>query len=302
MGPNQMRTAGVDLGGTTSTVRVFDEHWQIVEEESSRTPDKYDELIALACAQVDLAKSHAATVGFGHPGVVNAEGELFAANLPVEGRRFRSDVVAQCGNVTWINDSGAIALSEAVFGAGRSASSIMSLTLGTGVAGGQVSKGAFVESWSGWGREFGHIGVSAACLSKLNLPLRVCPCGRAGCVERYISGPGLEWLAVHKTGQSLTTREVAELRHQEDSVKEVWTLWCDLVADLLVTVMHTIDPERIVVGGGLSRIAGVDADLSEALGELHYPGFKVPHLCIAEGGAESGARGAAYAAYLEARR
>ena len=82
---------------------------------------------------------------------------------------------------------------------------------------------------------------------------------------------------------------------------DVWTLWCDLVADLLRNLTLTVDPDVIVIGGGLSQIDGVIADLTDALNRARIGDFPVPRLCLAEGGDTSGARGAAFAAWQEAQ-
>ena len=106
-------------------------------------------------------------------------------------------------------------------------------------------------------------------------------------------------LAQRFVGQSLTPEQLLAARDHDAMAGRAWQVWCDLVAELLITLVFTCDPAAVVIGGGLSKIPDLIEDLHAALQKAHLPGFAVPQLLLAEGGDASGARGAAYAAYQE---
>ncbi len=293
--------AGIDLGGTKIEARVFGADWAETDRRRIDTPADYDALVGAVADQIRWAVAQAGgdvPVGIGAAGLVSpVTGEALTANLPATGRTFPADIEARAGRaVTYVNDCRSFTLSEAVFGAGKGLSPVIGLTLGTGVAGGVVVDGALVAGPGQFGGEFGHLPAPADILMKHGLPVFTCGCGRPGCIETYISGLGLARLAKHLTGRDATAREVAEGRHDEWS--GVWAIWRELVADHLRMLALVIDPEAIVLGGGLSGIDGLLPELSEALGAIMWPGYPAPRLLLAQGGDASGARGAAYAAWL----
>jgi predicted NBD/HSP70 family sugar kinase len=120
-----------------------------------------------------------------------------------------------------------------------------------------------------------------------------------GCIETYISGPGLVRLAKHILGTDLTTAEIAARRDIDTA--PVWRVWCDFSADLLHSLTLTADPDLIVLGGGLTHITGLVEDLSSAARRAQIGDFSVPEIVLAQGGETSGARGAAYAAWQAQR-
>ena len=120
-----------------------------------------------------------------------------------------------------------------------------------------------------------------------------------GCTETLVSGPGLTRIAQHFTGQRLTPQQLVAVRGVNAMAAQAWAVWCDLLADLLITLVFTIDPAAIVVGGGLSKIPNLLNDITSALQRAQLPGFAIPELLLAQGGDASGARGAAYAAVQE---
>lgn len=298
-----MIAAGIDLGGTKIEAQLFDESWSAIGHKRIATPKTYDALVQAVADQIawtEEQSGHALPVGIGAAGLVNPKtGLALTANLCASGQPFPKDIAKAAGRpVTYVNDCRALALSEAVFGAGRGHRTVMSLILGTGIGGGIAVDGVLFDGPSMTGGEFGHTSAPAHLVAANGLPIVTCGCGRDGCAETYIAGPGLERLAKTLTGADLTTQEIAS--QKTGDMHGVWTLWCDLVADLLRNLTLTIDPDVIIIGGGLSQIDGVIADLSDALHRARIGDFAVPGLLLAQGGETSGARGAAYAAIQEA--
>lgn len=279
--------------------QVFDDTWACVAESRVETPETYPALVG---AVADLVRwSDADSIGIASAGLVDPRtGVMSAANLALNGHRFPADLAQALGQqVPLINDARAMVLAEAVFGAGRTASRVIGLTLGTGVGGGATADGALLAGQSGLGGEFGHMAAPADVVAKWNLPLVTCGCGRVGCIETLISGPGLTRLADHLLGFAMSPRHVAEAR--DDTALPVWRAWCELVARHVSDLCLAFGPEMVVLGGGLSKVAGIAEDVAQALSAVHLPGVPVPKVTVATGGDAAGAKGAAYFATQSTR-
>lgn len=295
-----MTAIGIDLGGTKIEAQVFDATWAVIARKRCDTPQDYDALVAAVGALVrwadDVTKG-TPPVGIAAAGLVNPQtGLALTANLNATGRPLPGDIEQAIGrSCTYLNDCRALALSEAVFGQGQGHGTVAALTLGTGIGGGIAMDGALRSGPTLTGGEIGHTSAPAHLIARHDLPVWRCGCGRMGCIETYIAGPGLAAIAAHLTGLTVTPRLIAAQRHA--AMKEVWGIWCDLTADLILTLTLTVDPDLIVLGGGLSRIDGVVDDLTAAAAGAQMGDFGMPRLVLAAGGETSGARGAAYAAW-----
>lgn len=301
--PSHM-AAGIDLGGTKIETQVFGPDWERAASHRVDTPATYDALVEAIAGEVRWASERIGDgpIGLGAAGLVNpATGLALAANIPVTGKPFPADVARAAGRpVTWINDCRAFALSEATFGAARGVSPAVGLILGTGVGGGVVVNGRLVEGPSAVGGEFGHAYAPAHLVCAHDLPIVRCGCGRMGCFETFVSGKGLARMAEALTGRAMAAPQIAAEKAGDPEVAKVWSLWCDMAAEMLMTLICMVDPAVIVLGGGVSKVPGVTADLADALGRAQLKGFPVPRIVLAQGGEASGARGAAYAAWQEA--
>jgi predicted NBD/HSP70 family sugar kinase len=299
-----MIAGGIDLGGTKIEAQIFNADWSLALRRRVETPKDYKALVAAMADQIAWidSLSGAVPIGIAAAGLVNpATGLALTANLSATGRPFPADIAAAAGRaVTYINDCRALTLSEAVFGAARGSSPAIGLIIGTGIGGGVAVDGRLLAGQAALGGEFGHFALAAGPVVAHGLPVLRCGCGRIGCTETLISGPGLSRIVRHKTGRDLTPAEIAARRKSEPDIAECWNIWRDLLAEMLLTLCLTIDPACIVLGGGLSNIEGVIDDLFAALGRVQLAGFRIPALRLAEGGDASGARGAAFAA-LQAR-
>lgn len=301
-----MIAAGIDLGGTKIEAQVFAPDWTLAHRRRIDTPGDYAGLCAAMADQIAWADSVAVNsvpVGVAAAGLVNpATGQAFTANLAAMGHPFPADLNRLAGrSVTYVNDCRALTLSEAIFGAARGLTPVVGLIMGTGIGGGLAVEGRLVPGPSMVGGEFGHTPAPAHVVVAHGLPVIRCGCGRMGCYETYIAGPGLTRMAMHVTGRSLTPPEIVALRPTDPAAAQVWAIWVELVAELLVSLTFTVDPAVIVLGGGLSTIPGVTDDLTAALARAQLPGFTIPGVVVAQAGDASGARGAAYAALQEAQ-
>lgn len=298
--------AGIDLGGTKIEAQIFSNGWNKVASRRIATPKDYDALVAALAEQIAWVEGESTIglpVGIAAAGLINpATGLALTSNLPATGKPFPADIAAKAGRrITYVNDCRAQTLSEAQFGAARGYRTALSLNLGTGLAGGVVVEGRLLPGPSGLGGEFGHFALPAHVIVKHDLPLLPCGCGRHACTETLIAGPGLARIVFHRTGRALSPEEIVARRSEPD-LAQCWQVWCELAAELIHTLIMTIDPGCIVLAGGLSRVPGLTDDLTAALKGAALPGFKsTPPILLAEGGDTTGARGAAYAAFIEAR-
>ena len=295
-----MNAIGIDLGGTKMEAQVFDDAWSVAARRRRDTPKDYADLVTELADLIrwaDAQTSGPVPVGIGAAGLVNPKtGLALTANLVATGQPFPADIARAVGRpVTYVNDCRALALSEAIFGQGKGHHTVMALILGTGVGGGLAVDGAILQGPTHTGGEFGHTSAPAHLVAEHDLPIWRCGCGRMGCIETYIAGPGLARLAKHILGTDLTTVEIVARRDIDSG--PVWQVWCDFSADLLHTLTLIADPDLIVLGGGLTHIDGLVEDLSAAARRAQIGDFAVPEIVLAQGGHTSGARGAAYAAW-----
>ena len=295
-----MNAIGIDLGGTKMEAQVFDDAWSVAARRRRDTPKDYAELVTELADLIrwaDAQTSGTLPVGIGAAGLVNPKtGLARTANLVATGQPFPADIARTVERpVTYVNDCRALALSEAIFGQGKGRRTVMALILGTGVGGGIAVDGSILQGPTHTGGEFGHTSAPAHLVAKHDLPIWRCGCGRMGCIETYIAGPGLARLAKHILGTDLTTVEIAARRDIDTG--PVWQVWCDFGADLLHSLTLTADPDLIVLGGGLTHIDGLVEDLSATTRRAQIGDFAIPEIVLAQGGDTSGARGAAYAAW-----
>ncbi len=296
-----MIAAGIDLGGTKIEAQVFDSGWNRVATHRIATPKSYDALVAAMATQIAWVEgqSPGLPIGIAAAGLINRKtGLALTANLPATGKPFPADIEQAAGRrITYVNDCRAQALSEAMFGAARGYHSAMALNLGTGFAGGIVIDGQLLPGPTGLGGEFGHFALPAHVIAAHGLPILPCGCGRLGCTETLIAGPGLARIHHHLTGQTATPEQITTNRTPETAI--TWAVWLELTAEVIHTLCMTVDPDCVVLAGGLSRAPGLVADLTAALQRAQLQGYATPPILLAQGGDTTGARGAAYAAMTD---
>lgn len=289
---------GIDIGGTKIEAQVFGPDWRLVARNRWPTPPDYGQIVQAMAGAVHWCEAQGhkdLPIGISAAGLINpTTGLALTSNLPATGRPFPVDIAAAAGRpVAWINDCRALALSEATLGAAMGADPAVALILGTGVAGGVVTKGALLASPARVGGEFGHFPLAAAGVIAHGLSLVKCGCGRTGCAETYLSAPGLARIVAHLTGQTHSPEAIVAGRATTPAFARAWEIWLDLATEFLVTLCFTIDPQVIVIGGGLSQVPGLTGDLTARLSRATLAGFPIPAIRLAQGGDASGARGAA---------
>ena len=270
---------GVDLGGTKIEAAALDESGAIAARRRVATPaGDYEGTVRaiealVRAVETDLGAT--ATVGVGTPGARSlADGRIRNANSTcLNGRPLKEDLERALGReVRMANDANCFALSEAVDGAGRGASIVFGVILGTGVGGGIVVDRRVLTGVNAIAGEWGHNPLPLP--GPEDLPLRPCYCGRSGCVETYLSGPAL-----------------ARDRQRMPDAMEIYVR---RLARSLAGVINLLDPDVIVLGGGVSNVERLYEDLPRLCKEFVFSDDVRTRIVPPLHGDSSGVRGAAW--------
>lgn len=291
---------GVDIGGTKIEFVAFDDELEPVERIRVDTPaDDYARFLGVLADLIgttDRRFGARPRVGLGVPGLVDGDGRALCANLPgVSGHHVGNDVAARIGRpVVTLNDTRCFALSEAVGGAGDGYRVVFGAILGTGAAGGLVIDGRVEDGHRGLAGEYGHLPLSADLADKYGLPIRRCGCGLPGCLEAYIAGDGLIWLARHFGATATSAPMLADAwRAGDRAAIAARDAFLDILGAGFANIVKLCDPNVIVMGGGLSLIAEVIDRLPQAIARHLFANFASPLVLPARFGDASGVRGAA---------
>ena len=257
-----MLRIGIDLGGTKTEGIAMDEAGKIILRERLPTPqaDGYDAILQNIYTLVrDLEKKTGQTchVGIGTPGAISARtGRLKNSNtVCLNNRPIRTDLEKILQRpIRLANDANCFALSEALDGAGKDHGVVFGVILGTGVGGGIVFHGKLHEGPQHIGGEWGH--------NILEPDGPPCYCGKRGCVETFLSGPGLvRDYAAHGGDDTLAAKDIVLLAEKGNSRAEAaLQRYLERFGRALSVVINILDPDAIVLGGGMSNIARLYTD------------------------------------------
>lgn len=291
-----MLSGGIDAGGTKFDAQLFDADMQVIGHRRIAVPgggfDPFADALANQARWL-LAQSGQADmpIGIGLPGIVDpVTGTTTASNIPASGRNISTALRHRLGrDVVFGTDAVAFALSEAQGGAGDGFRNVIGLVIGTGVGAAQVLDGTVPHRANAMAVEIGHVGTSGRVLAAHGLPESRCGCGRLGCIETWVAGPGLTRLAAHVLGTPIAPPDLAA--HAQGD--KVLAIWAELAAEALDTLHLLLDPDCIVLGGGLSLLPDVLQRLSRALASRRLGTVRLPELRLARFGDASGGRGMA---------
>jgi fructokinase len=288
---------GLDIGGTKIAAIALRDDGTVVAEAKMPTPQDYKVFLA-ACAslvkQMDEKAAATCSVGVGMAGyIVKKTGLAFPPNIPAAmDRPIIVDLEKALRRpIRLANDADCFVLSEAIDGAAQKHRSVYGVIMGTGVGGGFVIDRQLVTGANGF-TEWGHLPLPWHGAED-GLPVK-CGCGRTGCVETVINGRGLARLYQIKSGKELMGEAVVALAEQQDKVA-VATLehFYRLVAKAFTMLIVTLDPDVIVVGGGLSSLPNLASRVQQHCRELALSNIAETPIVIAQHGPTSGLRGAA---------
>ena len=235
------------------------------------------------------------SVRIGPPGALAPATRLLQnANSPwLNGRPVHADNERRLARpVRLANDANCLALSEAVDGAAAGARIVFGVILGTGVGGGLAVGGAAITGVNAIAGEWGHNPLPWPDADER--PGRSCYCGQRGCIETFLSGPGFAADYETRAGRSLPAEGIVAASSHDAVARDVLDAWRRRLAKSLATVINLLDPDVIVLGGGLSRIESIYDDVPRRWAEWVFSDRVATRLLPARYGDASGVRGAAW--------
>jgi fructokinase len=295
---------GIDLGGTKIEGLALDAGGREVARQRVATPaGDYRATLAAIVALVGALESAAggrASVGIGIPGTISpATGLIKNANsVCLIGHALDRDLQRLLGRpVRLANDADCFALSEASDGAGAGARSVFGVILGTGVGGGLVHDGRLIQGPNAIAGEWGHnpLPWPRVWPHGDERPGPQCYCGRLGCIETFLSGPGLARDHAAATGTAAAPEAVVAAAEAGDAAaRGSLDRYADRLARALATVINIFDPDVVVLGGGLSRVASLYEEIPHRWGAWIFSDRVDTKLRPPVHGDSSGVRGAAW--------
>jgi fructokinase len=290
---------GIDLGGTKIEAIAIDGGNELLRRRVSAPRDDYAATVAAVRDLVigierDLGAT--GTVGVGIPGAISGVTGLVknANSTWLIGHPLDRDLERALGrDVRLMNDANCFALSEATDGAAQGAHTVFGVILGTGTGGGIVVNGRVLEGRHRIAGEWGHNPLP--WMQDGERPGPPCYCGRAGCIETFLSGPGLSATYASIAGRRAEAAEIATLAESGDTAADsALGIYETRLARALANVINVLDPDVIVLGGGLSNIARLYRRVPPLLKPFVFSDSADTPIVSARHGDSSGVRGAAW--------
>jgi len=294
---------GIDLGGSKIEALAIDAEGRELARKRIAAPGR-DYALTLEAIRglvegIETGLATRARIGIGTPGAVSpASGLIKNANsTQLNGRPLVADLATALGREVRIaNDADCFALSEASDGAGAGRGVVFGVILGTGVGGGLVVDGRLRVGPNAIAGEWGHNELPSR--TEAGLPETPCYCGRRNCIETYISGPGLaaDHARLAPAGAPAPdARRVAErARAGDPAAQAALSRWCRRLASALAVVINIVDPDVVVLGGGLSQIDELYPALPPLLADYVFSDRCDTPVVKNRHGDASGVRGAAW--------
>jgi fructokinase len=293
---------GVDFGGTKIEAAALDPDGQFLARVRAPTPRDYaaslaviSDLVAQVEREAGVPSGSKRFVGVATPGSISPKTGMIrnANSVWLNDKPFREDVSAKLGApVRMINDANCLALSEASDGAAAGASVVFAAILGTGCGGGVAVNGRVLEGVNAIAGEWGHTPLPWPTTDEFPAP--PCWCGRHGCLELYISGTGFESDYRRATGRTLAGAEIAAAARDGDrQAAAALARYLDRLGRGLAVICNVIDPDVIVLGGGMSNVPELYARLPDEIGRWIFSDVCSTRIVPAKHGDSSGVRGAA---------
>jgi len=278
---------GVDLGGTKIEAIALEGSREVARRRVPTPRGDYEATISTVSTLV--SELGAGTVGVGIPGALSRVSGLVknANSTWLIGRPLKQDLEHAIGReVRLENDANCFALSEATDGAGAGAEVVFGVILGTGVGGGIVVHRKVLTGPNAIAGEWGHNPLPAPAAE--DQPLPACYCGRSGCIETYLSGPGLAADHLKLTDERLKAEEIAARAGKALGRYE------ERLARALASVINVLDPDVIVLGGGMSNVERMYTEVPRLWSKHVFSDHVATRLVRNAHGDSSGVRGAAW--------
>lgn len=293
-----MLQIGIDFGGSKIEAAVLTPEGAYLKRVRVPNPGNYEAAIRAVCELVRGFESGfriRGTVGIGLPGSQSpATGLMRNANSTyLNGRPFRADLCEALGReVRLANDANCMALSEAIDGAASAASVVFGIIIGTGCGGGLVVDKHLLEGHNGICGEWGHNPLPWSEDDENSGPQ--CWCGRRGCIETWVSGTGLQRDFHRRAGSALPGAEIIDrFRAGDPAATEAFSRFIDRFGRAIASVCNIIDPDVIVLAGGLSNVTEIYGRLPAAVLPYAFSDLWDTPIVPAKWGDAAGVRGAA---------
>ncbi len=291
---------GIDVGGTKIEAIALDEDGTVLRRQRVATPrGNYEatlDAVARLVQEVESDLRRTGTIGIGLPGAISSRtGLLKNSNSTVlNGHAVHEDLARKLGRaIRTENDANCFALSEAIDGAGAGHDIVFGVILGTGVGGGLVVDRRCVVGRNRIAGEWGHNPLP--WVRDEERPGPPCYCGRTGCIETFLSGDGLRRAYLAQTGSSRAGEEIAAAAQAGDEpAQECLRTYQDRLARSLAAIINVLDPDVVVLGGGLSNIDALYDGLGTHVGQYAFSDHLDTQFVRAVHGDSSGVRGAAW--------
>jgi fructokinase len=290
---------GIDLGGTKIEAIGLQAETLLARRRVA-TPRNYAgaiDAIADLVQEIERETGRPGSVGMGIPGVVSRDTGLVknANSTWLNGRPLRSDLESRLARPVRIaNDANCFTLSEAIDGAGRGFETVFGVILGTGVGGGIAIRQRIHEGPNQIAGEWGHNPLPWIT-DEERATLPACYCGKQGCIETFLSGPGFERDHALFAATRLSSAEILRAAAAGDAnAARALERYHDRLARALATVINLLDPDAVVLGGGMSNLPDLPAAVSLLLPRYVFSDTVLTKVVLNAHGDSSGVRGAAW--------
>lgn len=290
---------GIDLGGTKTEIAAFDATGAELLRQREPTPSgDYNATLALIAKLVSDAERQLktrATIGIGTPGALSPSTGLMrnSNSICLNQKPFLKDVQNKLDrDVRIANDANCFALSEAVDGAAAGAASVFGVILGTGVGGGVVIHGKVIDGPNAITGEWGHNPLPWP--EDDERPGVPCYCGQHGCIETFLSGPGLACDYASANNTPLDAKDIVARSATEAAAAQAMVRYENRLARSLASIINVLDPEVIVLGGGMSNAQRLYKNIPALWGKWVFSDTVRTRLVRNQHGDSGGVRGAAW--------
>lgn len=290
---------GIDLGGTKTEIAAFDAAGNEILRRREPTPAQdYDATLALIAKLIADAEStlgQPATIGIGTPGALSPSTGLMrnSNSTCLNQRPFKEDLQRKLGReVRLANDANCFALSEAVDGAAAGAACVFGVIIGTGTGGGIIVNGKVIDGPNAITGEWGHNAIPWP--EDDERPGAPCYCGKHGCIETFLSGPGLTRDYLQHTGTAVGADVIAARTAHDPAAEAALQRYENRLARALASVINLLDPQVIVLGGGVSNVERLYINVPTLWGRWVFSDVVRTRLVHNRHGDSGGVRGAAW--------
>ena len=289
---------GIDLGGTKTESIILNENGKEIERLRKETPKNYNGTLDTICELVKYLEEKYKTkcsVGVGTPGALSKETDCIKGGNStwLNGRPLKKDIELRLNRkIFFENDANCFALSEAYDGAGSKHEIVFGVIIGTGVGGGLVIDKKIINGFNNITGEWGHNQMPVGSNDKWNR--HDCYCGKKGCIETFLSGPGFSKHYYDLFNDALDAKIIQEnANNGDEKALEFIFQYLDYLARGLAQVINIIDPGAIVLGGGVSNMKQIYGNINAKLKKYVFSDTVNTEVVKNKFGDSSGVRGAA---------